>query len=62
MGLYPAHIDLPTERATKTLETLYARAARTLDWAPRHVIGAISAVRGVKRAPRCPTAAAQATA
>eukprot|EP00974_Lingulodinium_polyedra_P107783 10433193-Lingulodinium_polyedra.AAC.1 len=50
MVLYQAHIDLPTKLATKALETLYARATRTVDWAAGRVIGAISAVWGVKGA------------
>eukprot|EP00974_Lingulodinium_polyedra_P040010 3839253-Lingulodinium_polyedra.AAC.1 len=62
MVLYPAHIDLPTKPATKALETLYARAARTGNWDPGHVIGAISAVWGIRGAPRCPAAAAHAAA
>eukprot|EP00974_Lingulodinium_polyedra_P091221 8845793-Lingulodinium_polyedra.AAC.1 len=62
MVLYPAHIDLPTDRAAKSLEHLYARAARTADWAPRFVAGAITARWGIRRAPWRPTAAARAAA
>eukprot|EP00974_Lingulodinium_polyedra_P014142 1370363-Lingulodinium_polyedra.AAC.1 len=62
MVLYPAHIGLPTKRATKALETLYARAIRAVDWAPGHVVGAVSVVWGIKGAPRRWDNAAQAAA
>eukprot|EP00974_Lingulodinium_polyedra_P000717 67863-Lingulodinium_polyedra.AAC.1 len=33
MVLYPAHVDLPAPRAARAMDTLYARAFRTADWA-----------------------------
>eukprot|EP00974_Lingulodinium_polyedra_P012133 1171220-Lingulodinium_polyedra.AAC.1 len=60
MLLYPAHIDLPANRAVKVLEVLYARAARTTGWALCFVVGAIAILWGIKGAPRCPTAAGRA--
>eukprot|EP00974_Lingulodinium_polyedra_P116753 11160384-Lingulodinium_polyedra.AAC.1 len=51
MVLYPARVDLPVPRAAKALETLYARASRTVGWAPCYVVGTISAIWGIEGAP-----------
>eukprot|EP00974_Lingulodinium_polyedra_P075491 7315936-Lingulodinium_polyedra.AAC.1 len=44
------------------MEATRARGGRTNGWASGFVLGAITALWGIRGAPRCPTAAARAAA